>query len=508
MAQTDSEPCVTSDEPTSVVTSFPAGGLPLVDGTPVRHGPLASLRPLVAESWHRSHSARAAGLPRIRLYADGLDGYRSAHPLAVMLPICRDLLGDAVREAGCVFALGDARGDLLWVEGDPRTRSMVEQVHFVEGAVWSEQSVGTNAPGTALVVGGPVHIRGEEHFNEAIRRWSCAAAPIRDPDSGQLLGVLDVTGGDVAAEPQMLALVRATTRAIESEIGREVALRDLHAHEAYQEAAHPQERDAALISPGGRVLAATADLGLSRLPGLASAGPGTALLPDGRRLQIEPVGMHGYVVVRFLDGAQERDPLGSLRLTALGRDAAVLELDGRSIRLSPRHSEIMMLLTGAREGLTTNGLAHELCRTELNPTTLRVDMSRLRTLVGEDVLASRPYLLRRPVRTDVDVVDELLRERRIQEACRVYPGPLLPHSRVPAIVQRRDALADRLGAAVATSYDAGLIQRWLEMPWAVEDLRAWDALAGLLPEGSARRASIVEHVRGLRNVRAERMSPS
>jgi DNA-binding winged helix-turn-helix (wHTH) protein len=462
----------------------------------------AALRPLVAESWRRSQAVRAGrddtGLPQIRILPGDLDGYRAAHPLAVMLPMCRDLLGDAVREAGCVFALGDARGALLWVEGDPRTRSRVEQVHFVEGALWSEQAAGTNAPGTALVVGGPVQITGVEHFNEAVRQWSCTASPIRDPDSGRLLGFLDVTGGDVAAEAQMLALVRATTLAIESEFGRRVALGDLRAHEVYREALPPGEVCAALISPGGRILAASADLGLTRLPGLASDGQGTAQLPDGRRLQIEPVGVHGYVVVRFLDGPTEGDPLSPLRLSTLGRDAAALEIDGRSIRLSPRHSEILVLLAGTRDGLTTNRLAEQLSRTELSPTTLRVDMSRLRTLLGEEVLASRPYQLRRPLRTDVDVVEDLLREGRVQEACRVYAGPLLPRSQVPAIVRRREALADRLGAAVAASYDAGLLQRWLEMPWATEDLRAWDALTALLPEGSVRRVAVDEQVSRLR----------
>src|SRR6185295_9642002 len=118
-------------------------------------------------------------------------------------------------------------------------------------------AAGTNAPGTALTIGGPVRIIGEEHFNAAVGPWSCAAVPIRDPDSGQLLGVIDVTGGDpAAASSPMLALIRATTRTIETELARRLAVSDLSAHQA--QGLRPRlAGGAALVSPGGRILAAT-----------------------------------------------------------------------------------------------------------------------------------------------------------------------------------------------------------------------------------------------------------
>jgi hypothetical protein len=42
--------------------------------------------------------------------------------------------------------------------------------------------------------------------------------------------VLDVTGGDPAASPPMPALIRATTRAIETELARRLAVSDLSAY--------------------------------------------------------------------------------------------------------------------------------------------------------------------------------------------------------------------------------------------------------------------------------------
>ena len=69
---------------------------------------------------------------------------------------------------------------------------------FVEGADWSEASVGTSAPGTALALGRSLQVSGPEHFNRAVHAWSCTAVPFRDPDTGAVIGVLDITGTEMA----------------------------------------------------------------------------------------------------------------------------------------------------------------------------------------------------------------------------------------------------------------------------------------------------------------------
>lgn len=95
-------------------------------------------------------------------------------------------------------------------------------MNFVEGAVWSEARAGTNAPGTALIVGRPVQVFAAEHYNEVVHPWSCAAAPIRAPGTGRILGVVDITGGEGVASRHALALVRATALAAEAELPRTV----------------------------------------------------------------------------------------------------------------------------------------------------------------------------------------------------------------------------------------------------------------------------------------------
>ncbi|MER5436446.1 GAF domain-containing protein [Streptomyces sp. NPDC002588] len=182
------------------------------------------VRGLVADSWQR---CEACGIrpdsgppPPLRWTSEELGAYRRAHPLAAVLPLFRELLGAGAADDGHVFAVGDAGGALLWVEGDTAAMRRAERMHFVEGAVWSERQAGTNAPGTALELGRPVQIVTGEHYSAAVHAWSCAAAPVRDPVTGRVLGVVDLSGGATIATPPALAAVRAAALAAEAHLAR------------------------------------------------------------------------------------------------------------------------------------------------------------------------------------------------------------------------------------------------------------------------------------------------
>ncbi len=180
-----------------------------------------SLRRLVRESWQRSIDGGLdpeEALAAIRLDDASIAAIRDAHPLAPGMPVIRRLLVESATDAGLLVAVSDAAGQLLWVEGDASLRSRAEAMHFLPGADWSEASVGTNAPGTALALNRPVQIFGAEHLARQVTPWSCSAAPIHDPDTGAVLGVLDLTGGDDAVAPHSLSLVRATVAAVEAEL--------------------------------------------------------------------------------------------------------------------------------------------------------------------------------------------------------------------------------------------------------------------------------------------------
>lgn len=182
------------------------------------------VRPVVAESWRRSLALGVDPLScaAVDLSQRRLAEYRAAHPLAPMMPLIRRLLTDDADEAGHIVAIGDAQGRLLWVEGHRRLMTRAERMCFVEGALWSERGAGTNAPGTALALGVPVQIRAGEHFGLGVQDWSCVAAPVHDPFSGRLLGVIDLTGGPDVAGPRSLALVRACAAAVEAVLALQI----------------------------------------------------------------------------------------------------------------------------------------------------------------------------------------------------------------------------------------------------------------------------------------------
>jgi hypothetical protein len=179
----------------------------------------APVRDVVAESWRRS--ARLVGpetIAPVDLADAELEAYRRDHPLARVMPLMRDLLGTIAHDGAHLLAVCDADGLLLWVEGHAGVRKRVENMNFVAGARWDELHAGTSAPGVALVIDHAVQIFGAEHFSRVVQPWTCAAAPIHDPETGELLGAVDITGGHHLASPQSLALVQATARAAEAEL--------------------------------------------------------------------------------------------------------------------------------------------------------------------------------------------------------------------------------------------------------------------------------------------------
>ena len=186
--------------------------------------PTRTVRRLVVDSWRRSQRSGVdpdTSAPPVDVSTQDLADLRREHPLAGALPVVRALLLD--RDPDWVAALTDQNGRLLWVEGNAGIRRRVERAGFVEGAVWREDCAGTNAPGTALATDREVQVIGNEHWARPVQPWNCAAVPVHDR-SGQVLGVLDVTGGPVVATGMAMRLVRATAAAIEATVASRPAV--------------------------------------------------------------------------------------------------------------------------------------------------------------------------------------------------------------------------------------------------------------------------------------------
>jgi len=117
-----------------------------------------------------------------------------------------------------LLTLSDHHGRIVYLAGEAPIRRRAEKMNFVAGADWSEASAGTNAIGTCIEANQPIQIFSYEHYCEGCHNWVCSAAPIRDPFSGQLMGVVDLTGPADFAQPHTLGFATMTARAIEQRI--------------------------------------------------------------------------------------------------------------------------------------------------------------------------------------------------------------------------------------------------------------------------------------------------
>jgi hypothetical protein len=363
------------------------------------------------------------------------------------MPVIHKLLVLPSHDSGLLVAVGDEVGRLLWVEGDPALQRRAEGMIFVPGADWSEATVGTSAPGTALALGRGIQISGAEHYQRSVHSWSCTAVPFHDPDSGALLGVVDITGKASAVAPHTLSLVEATVAAAQAQ------LRVERLQLAATVASRPARRRNAGSEPG-------------------SSRPGGAGAAGGK------------------EGSLYRN---SLQL--LGRDQALLSIEGKTVALSARHSEILALLSSHPDGLSADELSVLLYPGDGSTMTLRAEMVRLRKILQQlnpaAVPESRPYKLTMDLVPDSGQVLNCLQRGAHRIALEIYRGAVLPKSEAPGIVDLRDRVSSLMREAVLTDGSAGTLLKYAELPEARDDVGVRLAALKLLPARSPKRAAVV-----------------
>ncbi|MDW7670743.1 MAG: sigma 54-interacting transcriptional regulator [Bacillota bacterium] len=123
-------------------------------------------------------------------------------------------LCDFVKGSGFFAILTDWEGCILDIQGDEGILLEATRLEMIPGAFMHEKHIGTNAMGTALAEKIPVQVDGEEHYVTAYHRWTCSAAPIRDP-KGKIIGTLDLTGKSHLVHSHTLGMVVAAVNAIE-----------------------------------------------------------------------------------------------------------------------------------------------------------------------------------------------------------------------------------------------------------------------------------------------------
>jgi len=141
---------------------------------------------------------------------------RSQSLFTYALPVMETLYDQIVNTQSMVI-LTDAAGLILHSLGDDDFLAMANKVALRPGAVWSEESRGTNAIGTALAENRATLVHGAEHFLEANQFLTCSCTTILDP-YGKTVGALDVTGDHRSFHKHTMALVRMSAQMIENQL--------------------------------------------------------------------------------------------------------------------------------------------------------------------------------------------------------------------------------------------------------------------------------------------------
>ena len=449
-------------------------------------------RTLVSESWRRSLAAHVDPerlKPPVRVAASDLAEVREAHPLNEVLPLLRSTLVSIADEAMHIMIVTDADGVILWREGASSLLNPADDVGLVAGTTWAEEAAGTNAMGTTLAVDAPVQIHSAEHLVRNLHAWTCAAAPVHDPDTGTILGVIDITGPLHTMHPAMTQLVAATAQLAENQLRVRMAIADERLRvRNMPHLASLRGRPGALVTRTGRIIAGEPYGTWPERVALAE-GVQQVQLDDGREVDVEPLA-EGYLL-RAPRRSARLPRRRALALQFMGEHSPHVLLDGRRIPVTLRPAELLVALALHPDGRTAEQLALLLYGEEGNPTTVRGEVHRLRLLIGADVLRTRPYRLDATVDTDFGAVRRLLRTGRAAEALRAGAGQLLPRSDAPEIRELRDELEAGLRRAMLDAGDVDLLAEFARHPVGRSDLEVLDRLASTLAVGDPRRPEIV-----------------
>ena len=130
-----------------------------------------------------------------------------------------DRLSRAIAGTRYFALLTDAQGTVIDKRGDIDALDRSAKDIARLGLDLSERSIGTTAIGAALAEQRPIWLHRGEHFFQNTHVYSCAGAPVFDPQ-GQCVGMLDLTGVDVPERPELKHLAAQSARSIENALLR------------------------------------------------------------------------------------------------------------------------------------------------------------------------------------------------------------------------------------------------------------------------------------------------
>lgn len=119
-----------------------------------------------------------------------------------------------------IVSLASPDGAKIIFRCDPYRLGELSSSGVLLGALWSEESQGTNGIGTCLKLGQPLAIVGEQHFQKSLKSFTCIVSPIHNRD-GVVEGVLNVSSlqaETLRTASLLVDIVKRSARRIEAKL--------------------------------------------------------------------------------------------------------------------------------------------------------------------------------------------------------------------------------------------------------------------------------------------------
>lgn len=210
----------------------------------------------IFDSWQR---CRNAGLNHLKkpvtpvLSGSGLQSLLEKNRL--LLNACLPVIHHFDQHADStdfILSLFNRQGYLLEVLVDPADKLSAQSLCLIPGALWSEEALGSNSPGSVLIQQKPVRFFGPQHYNENFHSLTASSVPIFDPQGNLLGGISLIT--HYRDDCPTLAMAVTMSQAIENSLKANEALQEARIAAYYQQTINDAVAEAVIgLDASGRI---------------------------------------------------------------------------------------------------------------------------------------------------------------------------------------------------------------------------------------------------------------
>ncbi|MFC9356704.1 sigma-54-dependent Fis family transcriptional regulator [Rhodococcus sp. NPDC057014] len=275
-----------------------------------------SSRPLIAQSWQRvAMSGLYPGASVDDAAIEEVD--RRSRLMVAAAPVLDEMAGE-LDGAGFAVILADRNARLVDLRyGERHLQPKLERVGTVEGRRFLEETTGTNSIATAFELRRGLAVRGEEHYIEALKKFSCYGQPVVNPVTRRIEGVLDITCLSEDDSPLLAPFVIRSARQIGERLLEESRQAEQRIFRSFQDAT-ARARTRAVIAIGDDIL-----------------------LANTAAVQILEPADHALLRALAVEAPLDRESTRDIRLsTGQCLSASVLRIPGSGAALFSFHEEL------------------------------------------------------------------------------------------------------------------------------------------------------------------------